>query len=169
MSRLPEIAESAATGSVAETYAEIRRVTGVPFVVFIYRVLATEPGRLEAAWAELAPNLVSAEGRAARAELEAAAPPAAAPRPAPLPRDVVDAAGLTAANVAVDDGVESGDQPRARSNARDGVKQRQLPVLRGRESRIGSGDVVGTTPRPAAARLDQLDMKEQPLEGSAEK
>lgn len=100
MSRLAEIAEGAATGSVAATYAEIRRVTGVPFVVFVYRVLATEPGRLEAAWAQLAPNLASAEGLAARAELEAAAPPAAAPRPSPLPRAVVEASGVTAASVA---------------------------------------------------------------------
>ena len=37
MSLLAEISESAATGTVAATYAEIRRVTGVPFVVFIYR------------------------------------------------------------------------------------------------------------------------------------
>jgi hypothetical protein len=99
MSRLQEISEGAATGSVAATYAEIRRVTGVPFVVFIYRVLATEAGRLEAAWADLAPNLASAEGRAARAALEAAAPPAAAPRPAALPGDVVATSGVTAASV----------------------------------------------------------------------
>lgn len=99
MPLLPEIPEGAATGSVAATYAEIRRVTGVPFVVFVYRVLATQPGRLERSWAELAPNLASAEGRAARAELEAAAPPAAAGPLRPLPAGAVAAAGVDLAAV----------------------------------------------------------------------
>ena len=65
MSFLAEIPESEATGTVAEAYADIRRVLGAPFVVFIYRVLATEPGRLEAVWSDLGPNLGSAEGRRA--------------------------------------------------------------------------------------------------------
>lgn len=100
MPRLAEIAEQAATGSVAATYADIRRVTGVPFVVFVYRVLATRPGRLEAVWAELAPNLASAEGRAARAELEAPPTPAGLAGIPPLPHAAVAAACLEPAAVA---------------------------------------------------------------------
>lgn len=94
MSLLPEISESAATGTVAATYAEIRRVTGVPFVVFIYRALAAQAGRLETIWAELAPNLASPEGRAARAELEAALLPAACGTPGTLPAGALAAAGV---------------------------------------------------------------------------
>lgn len=66
---LGEIPESAARGSVADVYADIRRVLGVPFVVLIYRVLATEPGRLERIWTDLAPNLGSEYGRRAAGEL----------------------------------------------------------------------------------------------------
>lgn len=66
-SYLPEIPESKATGSVANAYEDIRRVTGLPLVNLVYRYLASEPGRLEAAWRELQPNLVD------RRTIEAAA------------------------------------------------------------------------------------------------
>ena len=94
MALLAEIPESAATGSVAATYADIRRVTGVPFVVFIYRALATQPGRLETLWAELAPNLASPEGRGARSELADATLPDTAGVAVPsLPAGALAAAG----------------------------------------------------------------------------
>jgi hypothetical protein len=54
---LPEVSEQEAGGRVAETYAEIRALLGVPVVNLIYRHLAAEPGRLEATWAALRPNL----------------------------------------------------------------------------------------------------------------
>ena len=54
-----EITERAARGSVADVYADIRRVLGVPMVVFVYRALAATPGRLERVWEALAPNLAS--------------------------------------------------------------------------------------------------------------
>lgn len=57
--RAAEVAEAAAEGSVAEVYADIRRVLGVPLVTLVYRILASRPGRLEAIWAELGPNLAS--------------------------------------------------------------------------------------------------------------
>ncbi len=41
---LEEVSELAASGSVAEAYADIRRVLGVPMVVFVYRALAASPG-----------------------------------------------------------------------------------------------------------------------------
>lgn len=66
---LPEIVEAEARGSVAATYAAIRRVLGVEMVVLYYRVLAAEPGRVERVWAALEPNLASVAGRAAAAGL----------------------------------------------------------------------------------------------------
>jgi hypothetical protein len=74
--RIGEIPESSATGSVADVYADIRRVLGVPFVALIYRVLASEPDRLESIWSDLGPNLASEVARGAARTL--AAPP---PRP----------------------------------------------------------------------------------------
>src|SRR5262249_30070197 len=75
---------------------------------------------------------------------------------------------VAAANVAVDDGVECRNEPLAGTNACDRVEQRQQPVLRSGEARIGCGDVVAAASRPATARLDQFDMKKQALEGVAE-
>lgn len=78
---LPEISESDAAGSVAEVYEDIRAVTQLPLVNLVYRYLATEPGRLEAAWRELRPNLVdpgtieAAEAIAAAARSDAGALP----------------------------------------------------------------------------------------------
>jgi hypothetical protein len=55
---LPETREADATGTVAATYRDIRVVLGLPFVNLVYRYLATTPGLLERAWAELRPNLL---------------------------------------------------------------------------------------------------------------
>jgi hypothetical protein len=81
------VAEAAAGGRVAELYADIRRVLGLPFVNLVYRHLACDEGRLEAVWAALGPNLSSQAATAAADELVRSAAPAAA---APLPPDVVD-------------------------------------------------------------------------------
>jgi hypothetical protein len=91
---LREIAESEATGAIAEVYAEIRAALRVPLVNLIYRHLATEAGRLEATWARLRPNLAEAETHALAAELIAAAERL---RPAPLR---LDAAGIPEDTVA---------------------------------------------------------------------
>jgi hypothetical protein len=66
---LREIPEAAATGSVAEVYEGLRHVLGAPFVAFVYRALAAEPGRLEAIWADLRPNMTSPAARRAADEL----------------------------------------------------------------------------------------------------
>jgi hypothetical protein len=58
---LAEIAESAATGSVAALYDDIRSVLGVDLVNLVYRHLATIPGALEWAWANLGPHFRSGE------------------------------------------------------------------------------------------------------------
>jgi hypothetical protein len=55
---LPEVPEADATGTVAATYTDIRLVLGLPLVNLVYRYLATTPGLLERAWAELRPNLL---------------------------------------------------------------------------------------------------------------
>jgi len=56
---LAEIAESAATGSVAALYSDIRLALGVDLVNLVYRHLATVPGALEWAWANLGPHFRS--------------------------------------------------------------------------------------------------------------
>lgn len=58
MMLIPEIGEvmpEDATGSVAEIYDSIRRTLRVPFVNFIFRVLAHRPTYLEAAWMRVQP------------------------------------------------------------------------------------------------------------------
>jgi hypothetical protein len=66
---LPEVLEEDALGTVAQTYAEIRTVLAVPVVNLIYRHLAAEPGRLEATWDALRPNLAHPGIHALAAEL----------------------------------------------------------------------------------------------------
>ena len=68
---LDEVPEHAAEGSVADTYADIRRVFGVPVVVFVFRALAVRPGRLERVWSSLAPNLAARETQRGAALLTA--------------------------------------------------------------------------------------------------
>lgn len=77
---LPEVAEADAEGRVAELYADIRRVLGLPLVNLVYRHLAVEPGRLESTWRSLRPNLASrGADEAARLLAAAAAPPPVEP------------------------------------------------------------------------------------------
>jgi hypothetical protein len=81
---LAEIPEAAATGRIAELYAEIRAVSGLPMVNLVYRHLATTPGLLERCWAGLGPNLGSTAAAARARDLVALAalPGAVALRPA---------------------------------------------------------------------------------------
>jgi hypothetical protein len=55
MALLPELAESDATGRLAEIYAEMKHLGGVPMVALIFRHLATRPGVLEWAWDAMGP------------------------------------------------------------------------------------------------------------------
>ncbi len=59
MSAPAELPESHATGAIAATFAELRRLTGVPYVSSIYRHLATMPGMLEWTWEALGPGFAS--------------------------------------------------------------------------------------------------------------
>lgn len=47
------VAEDAATGMVAEIYADIRRTKGIAFVPNMWRVLATNADHLELVWSRL--------------------------------------------------------------------------------------------------------------------
>ena len=54
-----EVAEAEAHGVVARIYDEIRRALRSPTVNLVYRLLATYPEYLAAAWAQIGPNLAS--------------------------------------------------------------------------------------------------------------
>lgn len=47
------VSEEAATGKVAEIYADIKRTKNIPFVPNMWRVLATNPDHLELVWGRL--------------------------------------------------------------------------------------------------------------------
>lgn len=87
---LPEVSEADARGSIAEVYEDIRRVLGLPLVNLVYRHLAVVPGRLEAVWAELRPNLAD-EAIDAMAEELLALAALGIPR---ISRAVLSAAGV---------------------------------------------------------------------------
>ena len=54
-----EVAEAEARGAVARVYDEIRRALRSPNVNLVYRLLASYPDYLAAAWAQIGPNLAS--------------------------------------------------------------------------------------------------------------
>jgi hypothetical protein len=98
---LPEIPEREAQGLVAELYEDIRGVLGLPLVNLVYRHLAVEPERLEAAWGRLRPNLTDEAIDVGAEELLAAAPldvPVLSPaslQAAGLDRRALDAVAVT--------------------------------------------------------------------------
>jgi hypothetical protein len=90
---LPEVAETAATGSVADTYADIRAHLASPMVHLVYRHMATDPGCLYWAWSCLRPAFASGAVHDGAARLVARAPSAPA---APFSAAVLDDAGVDA-------------------------------------------------------------------------
>lgn len=66
-----EISEDQATGEIAEIFAELKVLCGVPYVSAIHRYLAAKPGFLEWAWAAVAPAF--RDGQAQEAGWRAAA------------------------------------------------------------------------------------------------
>ena len=85
------IVETAATGEIAELYADIRATLGVPVVNLIWRHLATMGGALPWAWSAVRPLYVSGaiEGEAERFRAAMSLPPVGR-----LPADVLTGAGL---------------------------------------------------------------------------
>jgi hypothetical protein len=88
---VPAITEAAATGEIAEVFADIRRVLGVEVVNLIWRHLATIPRALPWAWGILGPlyidGTITAEAAALRGDLDLLRLP-------PFPPEVLAAAGL---------------------------------------------------------------------------
>src|SRR5271169_4371353 len=88
---VPAITEAAATGEIAEIFADIRRVLGVEVVNLIWRHLATIPRALPWAWGILGPlyidGTITAEAAALRGDLDL-------PQLPPFPPEVLAAAGL---------------------------------------------------------------------------
>lgn len=102
MSAPAELPESQATGAIADIFAELRRLTGVPYVSSIFRHLATMPGMLEWAWAALGPAFRAGAIQQAGAALAADAALPAAPPPTPemLAQWGLDAPALRALHAA---------------------------------------------------------------------
>jgi len=88
---VPAITESAATGDIAEIFADIRGVLGVDVVNLIWRHLATIPGALPWVWAALRPlyvdGTIAAEAAALHDDLDL-------PQLPPFPPEALTAAGL---------------------------------------------------------------------------
>lgn len=154
---LAEVPEAEATGSVAEIYADIRRVLGLPIVNLVYRHLAASPGLLEATWAALRPNLTSAAAEAAAAELASRARP---PEIAPIPRAALgaaafapDEAGLAAATLGA----------YARANSRNVLGMHSLL-----DGCLGTGEKAAPVEPPAPAPvLFMADLRSLPPSAAA--
>ena len=88
---VPAITEAAATGEIAEIFADIRGVLGVEVVNLIWRHLATIPRALPWAWGILRPlyidGTIAAEAAALRGDLDL-------PWLPPFPPEVLAAVGL---------------------------------------------------------------------------
>ncbi len=89
------ISEAAATGAVAETFADIRAVMRIPLITSIWRTLVAVEGGLEAAWRAARPLYLTGQPEAALAALIQQAE-----LPAP---ESLDPGGLAAAGVAPDE------------------------------------------------------------------
>lgn len=91
---LAELSEAKATGEIANIFAEVRTLFGVPYVSAIYRHLATTPGLLAWAWGSAAPAF--RDGSAQEASWRLAADLPVAPL-APIPREALRVLGVDAA------------------------------------------------------------------------
>jgi hypothetical protein len=92
-----EISEDQATGEIAEIFAELKVLCGVPYVSAIHRYLAAKPGFLEWAWAAVAPAF--RDGQAQEAGWRAAAGLTLPPLD-PIPAAALRAWGLDGAALA---------------------------------------------------------------------
>ena len=92
-----EISEDEATGEIAEIFAELRVLCGVPYVSAIHRYLAAKPGFLEWAWAAV--GRAYRDGRIQEAGWQAAAGLSLPPLD-PIPAAALRAWGLDASALA---------------------------------------------------------------------
>lgn len=92
---VPSVQESAATGEIAEIYADIRATLGTSVVNLVWRNLATLPGALPWAWSTVRPlYLGSAAGNA-----QAVRRTLSLPKLPPISADALTAAGLSANDI----------------------------------------------------------------------
>jgi hypothetical protein len=92
---VPSIQESAATGEIAEIYADIRATLGTSVVNLVWRNLATLPGALPWTWSTVRPlysGLASGRAEAVRHALPL-------PKLPPISADALTAAGLSANDI----------------------------------------------------------------------
>ncbi len=94
---VPAVTEDAATGDVAEAFADIRATLGIPVVNLIWRHLATIDGGLDWAWQSARPIYESGHAAAAAAHLTDRLP---VPMPPPLAPGALAAVGVAPADVA---------------------------------------------------------------------
>ena len=94
---IPAISDSAATGLIAEIYADIRRVYRVGVVNLIWRHLATIPGGLPWVWSTIRPLYVNGTVGREAAALRAAL---SFPKLPPWPTVVLSSAGLQDEDIA---------------------------------------------------------------------
>lgn len=99
-----EVNEADATGEIAEIFAELRTLWGVPYVSAIHRALAARPGFLEWAWETVAPAFRDGRGQEAawRCAAGLAVPPLDPIPAAALRVWGVDAAALAAVRTAAE-------------------------------------------------------------------
>jgi hypothetical protein len=99
-----EVNEADATGEIAEIFAELRTLWGVPYVSAIHRTLAAKPGFLEWAWEVVAPVFRDGRGQDAawRCAAVLAVPPLDPIAAASLRVWGIDAAALAAVRTAAE-------------------------------------------------------------------
>lgn len=99
-----EVNEADATGEIAEIFAELRTLWGVPYVSAIHRTLAAKPGFLEWAWEVVAPVFRDGRGQDAawRCAADLAVPPLDPIAAASLRVWGIDAAALAAVRTAAE-------------------------------------------------------------------
>jgi hypothetical protein len=147
---LAEVAEHDARGRVADIYADIRAVLGIPVVNLVYRCLAVEPARLDTIWRTLQPNLTSrAADEAATRLVGTARRQSGAASRSPLTATGIDATELSLAHATL--------QAYARGNSRNLLAMHTL--LDGCPGSDHGGE-ASDPPRPQAilpmAKLDEL-------------
>ena len=111
---IPAVGEAAATGEIAEIFADIRRVLGVEVVNLIWRHLATLPGGLPWAWETLRPlyadGTLAAEARLLHEQLTL-------PRLRPFPPELLAAADLAEGDIASIRDILAASRPDQRDGA----------------------------------------------------
>lgn len=140
---VPAVAEAAATGRIADLFADIRQVLGVDVVNLVWRHLATIEGALEWAWPTLRPLYVDGALAGEAAGLRAGL---ALPSVPPVPAEVFAALGLGAGELA---GIRDVLAAYDRTNALALIALSALLA----DPAAGAGGGEGAAPTPARPRI----------------